>query len=153
MGIVAAQCRVFIAQNDICAPRRLYTDLFFLDNRRVPACSPPRWLPNSLLLPSIPQAFHAPSRPSPRSSSRQAGRFVAVFALRWRSIIAFRAFPVSFLRASLSPSRCFSVRIGRPRSRNRSVRGVPCRPMSSVQCRRCAPRSVFLCDGRGVSSF
>lgn len=60
MGIVAAQCRVFIAQNDICAPRPLYYHLFFLDNRRVPACSPTRWLLDSLPLLSIPPAFHAP---------------------------------------------------------------------------------------------
>lgn len=60
MGIVAAQCRVFIAQNDICAPRPLYYHLFFLDNRRVPARSLTRRLPDSLLLPSIPTAFHTP---------------------------------------------------------------------------------------------
>ena len=62
MGIVAAQCRVFIAQNDICAPRPLYYHLFFLNNRHVPARSPPRRLPDSLLLLSIPPAFHAPYR-------------------------------------------------------------------------------------------
>lgn len=62
MGIVAAQCLVFIAQNDICAPRPLYYHLFFLDNRRDPARSPPRRLPDSLLFPSISQPFHAPSR-------------------------------------------------------------------------------------------
>lgn len=62
MGIVAAQCRVFIAQNGICAPRPLYYHLFFLDNRRIPARSPPRWLPNSLLFPSILPPFHVLSR-------------------------------------------------------------------------------------------
>ena len=62
MGIVAAQYRVFIAQNDICAPRPLYYHLFFIDNRCVPACSPTRRLPDSLLLPSIPTAFHVPYR-------------------------------------------------------------------------------------------
>lgn len=62
MGIVAAQCRVFIAQNDICAPRPLYYHLFFLDNRHVPARSPPRRLPDSLLLLSIQPAFHVPYR-------------------------------------------------------------------------------------------
>ena len=62
MGIVAVQCRVFIAQNDICAPRRLYTDLFLLDNRRIPASFPPRRLSDSLPLSSISPAFHAPSR-------------------------------------------------------------------------------------------
>lgn len=58
MGIVAAQCRVFIAQNDICAPRPLYYHLFFLDNRCVPACPPPRRLPDSLRLLLIPPPFH-----------------------------------------------------------------------------------------------
>lgn len=62
MGIVAAQCRVFIAQNDICAPRPLYYHLFLLDNRRIPASSPPRRLPDSLLFPSISQPFRDPSR-------------------------------------------------------------------------------------------
>lgn len=62
MGIVATQCRVFIAQNDICAPRPLYYHLFFLDNRCVPASSPPRRLPDSLPLLSIPPAFHVPYR-------------------------------------------------------------------------------------------
>lgn len=102
MGIVAAQCRVFIAQNDICAPRHLYYHLFFLDNRHVPACSPPRQLPDSLPLSSIPPAFHVPYRLSTRSPSRQASRLAAVFAIRWRFHIAFRASPVPFLRAPLS---------------------------------------------------
>lgn len=63
MGIVAAQCRVFIAQNDICAPRPLYYHLFFLNNRHVPARSPPRRLPDSLRFQSISQPFHVLSRP------------------------------------------------------------------------------------------
>lgn len=62
MGIVAAQCRVFIAQNDICAPRPLYYYLFFLDKRRIPARSPSRRLLDSLPLPSISPPFHAPYR-------------------------------------------------------------------------------------------
>lgn len=59
MGIVAAQCRVFIAQNDICALRPLYCHLFFLDNRCVSARSLPRRLLDFLQPPSIPPAFHA----------------------------------------------------------------------------------------------
>lgn len=153
MGIVAAQCRVFIAQNDICAPCPLYYHLFFLDNRRVPVCSPPRRLPDSLMLLSILPAFHAAFRPSARFSSRQADRLAAVFAIRWRFRIAFRASPVPFLRASLSFARPFSVYPRRLRSRNRSGRGVPCRTMSCAPCRRPAPRSVLLHAGRGVSSF
>lgn len=62
MGIVAAQCRVFIAQNDICAPRPLYYHLFLLDNRHVPSRFPPRRLPDSLLFPSILPPFHVSSR-------------------------------------------------------------------------------------------
>lgn len=91
MGIVAAQCRVFIAQNDICAPRRLYTDLFFLDNRRIPASSPSRRLPDSLLFPSILPPFHVPSRPAssldplhepPGGSSRRRFRLTQAFRHR-----------------------------------------------------------------------
>lgn len=62
MGIVATQCRVFIAQNDICAPRPLYYHLFLLDNRHVPSRFPPRRLPDSLQLQSILPPFHVPSR-------------------------------------------------------------------------------------------
>lgn len=153
MGIVAAQCRVFIAQNDICAPRPLYYHLFFLNNRHVPARSPPRRLPDSLLLLSIPPAFHAPSRLSACSPSRRTDRFATVFAISRRSLIAFRASPVPFLRVPLSPSRCFSTHIGSPRSRNRSMRGVPCRSIPSVSRCRSAPRSVLLQVGRGVSPF
>lgn len=153
MGIVAAQCRVFIAQNDICAPRPLYYHLFFLDNRCVTACSPPRWLSDSIPLSSIPPPFHVPYRLSARSSSRQAGCLAAVFAIRWRSLIAFRVSPVPFMRASLSFSCPFSVHPRRLRSRNRGWRGVPCRLMPCVSCRRSAPRSVLLHAGRGVSSF
>lgn len=153
MGIVAAQCWVFIAQNDICAPRPLYYHLFFLDNRRVPASSPPRRLLDSLPLLSIPPAFHVPYRLSTRSPSRQASRLAAVFAIRWRFRIAFRASPVPFLRAPLSFSRPFPVYLRRLRSRNRGGRGVPYRTMPCVPCRRSAPRPVFLRAGRCVSPF
>lgn len=151
MGIVAAQCRVFIAQNDICAPRPLYYHLFFLDNRRVPACYPPRRLPDSLPLQLISPAFHAPSRLSASLSSRKASRLADVFAICGRFRIAFRVSPVPFLRASLSFSRPFPVHPRRLRSRNRGGRGVPCRLMPCVSCRRSAPRFVFLRDGRSVS--
>lgn len=153
MGIVAAQCRVFITQNDICAPRPLYYHLFFLDNRRVPASSPPRRLLDSLPLLSIPPAFHIPYRLSTRSPSRQASRLAAVFAIRWRFRIAFRASPVPFLRAPLSFSRPFPVYLRHLRSRNRGGRGVPYRTMPCVPCRRSAPRPVFLRAGRCVSPF
>lgn len=152
MGIVAAQCRVFIAQNDICAPRPLYYHLFFLDNRHVSARSPPRRLLDSLPLLSILPAFHAAYRLSARSSSRQAGCLAAVFAIRWRSLIAFRVSPVPFMRASLSFSCPFSVHPRRLRSRNRGGRGVPCRLMPCVSCRHSAPRSVLRHAGRNVSS-
>lgn len=138
MGIVAAQCRVFIAQNDICAPRPLYYHLFFLNNRHVPARSPPRRLPDSLLLLSIPSAFHAPSRLSTRSTSRRAGRPAAVFASHGRSLVAFRSSPVPFLRASLSFSRPFPVYPRRLRSRNRGGRGVLYHPTLGVPC-HCSP--------------
>lgn len=156
MGIVAAQCRVFIAQNDICAPRSLCYHLFLLDNRRATACSPPRRLPDSLPLSSIPPAFHDPSRlgppldPFPESPGEP-------FRCRFRPPLAFRhcisgvscvvpaGFPLAF-------SMFFGAYRG-PRSRNRSVRGVPCRSISSVPCRRSAPRSVFLHAGRCVSPF
>ena len=157
MGIVAAQCRVFIAQNDICALRPLYYHLFLLDNRHVPARSTPRRLLDSLLFPSISQSFHDPSR---LVSPRLVPRLVPRPALRAAGLVVSTPFSPSvgvsslhfgrLLCRSLSPSRCFSVRIERSSSRNRRVRGVPYRPMSSVQCRRSVPRSVFLRDGRGV---
>lgn len=152
MGIVAAQCRVFIAQNDICAPRPLYYHLFFLDNRHVSTRSPPRRLLDSLQLLSILPAFHAASRLSARLSSRKASRLADVFVICGRFRIAFRVSPVLFLWFSLSPSRCFSMCIERPRSRNRCVRGVSCRTMPCVPCRRSAPRPVLLHAERGVSS-
>lgn len=138
MGIVAAQCWVFITQNDICAPRPLYYHLFFLDNRRVPASSHLRRLPDSLPLSSIPPAFHVPYRLSTRSPSRQASCLAAVFAIRWRFRIAFRASPVPFLRASLSFSRPFPVYPRRLRSRNRGGRGIPYHPTLGVPC-HCSP--------------
>lgn len=93
------------------------------------------------------------SRFSCRYSSRQASRFATVFAIRWRFRIAFRVSPVPFLRASLSFSRPFPVSPRCSRSRNRSIRGVPCRLMPCVPCRRSAPRSVLLRVRRGVSPF
>lgn len=134
MGIVAAQCRVFITQNDICAPRPLYYHLFFLDNRHVSARSPPRRLLDSIPLLSILPAFHAASRLSARLSSRKASRLADVFAICGCFRIAFRASPVPFLRASLSFSRPFSVYPRRLRSRNRGGRGVHYHPTLGVPC-------------------
>lgn len=76
MGIVAAQCRVFITQNDICAPRPLYYHLFFLDNRHVSARSPPRRL---LVVHPVPIDFACvPCRVSPlRRACRVAKRAVS----------------------------------------------------------------------------
>lgn len=142
MGIVAAQCRVFIAQNDICAPRPLYYHLFFLDNRHVSARSPPRRLLDSLPLLSILPAFHAASRLSARLSSRKASRLADVFAICGRFRIAFRASPVPFLRAYLSFSRPFPVYSRRLRSRNRGGRGVPYHPTLGVPC-HCSPSFRF----------
>ena len=153
MGIVAAQCRVFIAQNDICAPSPLYYHLFFLDNRRVPARLPPRRLLDSLPLHAILSAFHAPSRPSARSPSRRADRPAAVFAAGGCFLIVFRASPVPFLQRSLSFSRPFFVSSRRSRSRNRSGRDVPYHWALRVSSSRSAPRFVFLCVGRCVSSI
>lgn len=89
---------------------------------------------------------------SDRSSGRRAGRPDAVFASGGRSIIAFRASPVPFLRASLSFSCPFTAFSRRSRSRNRSGKGVPYRSIPYAPCRRFAPRSVFLSGERYVPS-
>lgn len=155
MGIVAAQCRVFIAQNDICAPRPLYYHLF----PSIIAASQPAPLHAGSSIPSRLTRFRsrfasclAPSRPSVRSPSRRAGRPATVFAIRGRSVAAFRVSSVPFPQRPLSFSRPFFVSSWRPRSWNRIVRGVPYRPMPYAPCRRFVPRPVFLRAWRSVSS-
>lgn len=167
MGIVAAQCRVFIAQNDICAPRPLYYHLFFLDNRRVPACSPTRRLPDSLQPPSIPPAFHALYRFvsslgtlfEPQSGpSRRRFRLPMAFPHRLSGVSC--AVPVGF---PLAFSMFFDVYRTSPQYESdregRSVSSYVKRPMPSLRspfrfpaCRawRVAHRSVGRGEMRGV---
>lgn len=130
MGIVAAQCWVFITQNDICAPRPLYYHLFFLDNRCVPARSPPRRLLDSLPSHSIPQPFHVLSRPVsplgplPEPSggpSRHRFRHSRAFRRRLSGVLCAvpAASPLVFssvFRLLLSSAQSESGREGRSRS-------------------------------------
>ena len=167
MGIVAAQCRVFIAQNDICAPRPLYYHLFFLDNRRVPARSPTRRLPDSLLFPSIPPAFHVPYRivsflgplfEPPGGSSRRRFRPSLTFPHRLSGTSC--AVPVD---SPLAFSMFFDVYRTPPQSESEreghSVSSDAVRPMPSLRspsrfpaCRavRVACRGVERGERRGV---
>mgnify|MGYP004476541183 CR=1 FL=1 len=156
MGIVAAQCRVFIAQNDICAPRPLYYHLFSIDYRRVPARSPPRRLLDSLPLPSIPPAFHAPVSPrfALRSVLRAAKRAAPPPFSPFAGVPSL-PFGCPLCRSRSIPSRFlvrFFVSSCRPRSRNRNGRDVPYRSMPYAPYRRFVPRPVFLRAGRRVSS-
>lgn len=157
MGIVAAQCRVFIAQNDICAPRPLYYHLFFLDNRRVPACSHSRRLYDSLLLLSISPLSHVlyrlvssfePFPEPPGGSSRRRFRPPMAFPHRLSGVSC--VVPAGFPLVFSSVSRLSS---SSSQSKSRLGGGVPCRTMSRVPCCRSASRSVFLCARRGVSPF
>lgn len=167
MGIVATQCRVFIAQNDICAPRPLYYHLFFLDNRCVPASSPPRRLLDSLPLSSIPPAFHVPYRlvsslgplPEPPGGPfRRRSRPSLAFLHRLSSVSC--VVPVG---SPLAFSMFFDVYLTYPQSESeregRSVSSHTERPMPSlrspfrfpVRCeRRVAFRGVWRGGRRGV---
>lgn len=162
MGIVAAQCRVFIAQNDICAPRPLYYHLFFLDNRCVPARSSLRRLPDSLLLLSISPAFHAPFRlvsllgplfEPPGEPSRLRFRLRWVFPHRLSGVSC--AVPVGF---SLALSMFFDVYRTLPQSESkregRSVLFQTECPMPSLRSPFRSParwtrRAAFRGVGRG----
>lgn len=162
MGIVAAQCRVFIAQNDICAPRPLYYHLFFLDNRHVPARSPPRQLPDSLPLPSISLPFHVLSRlvsllwalfEPPGWSSRRRFRLPMAFPHRLSDVSCAvpAGFPLVFssvFRLSSSSSQSESRREGRSVS-SHAERPIPSlrSPSRSPACQ--AVRVAFQGVGRG----
>ena len=159
MGIVAVQCRVFIAQNDICAPRPLYYNLFFLDNRRVPARSPTRRLPDSLLLPSIPTAFHVPYRLrlASRAALRAAERVVSppfspsdgVSASPFECLLCRSCgLPSRFLVRFPSILVVFAVGIEAGGAFPIIQRWVS----HAIAPRRFVPRPVLLHAGRGVSS-
>ena len=144
MGIVAAQCRVFIAQNDICAPRPLYYHLFLLDNRHVPSRFPPRRLPDSLLFPSILPPFHVSSRPvssldpfhEPSGwSSRRRFRSPQTFRYRLSGVSC--AVPVGF---PLAFSMFFGAYRASPQSESECEgRSVP----FHVECSMSSLRSPF----------
>lgn len=135
MGIVAAQCRVFIAQNDICATRPLYYHLFFLDNRRVPARSPrppaPRFPPALVDSASVPcpvSPIDSLSEP-PSEPSRRRFRYPLAFPHRLSGVSC--AVPAgspfvfsSVFRLSSSSSQSESRREGRSVSYN-AVRPMP----------------------------
>lgn len=144
MGIVAAQCRVFIVQNDICAPRPLYYHLFLLDNRRIPASSPPRRLPDSLLFPSISQPFRDPSRlvppldPLPELSGGPFCRcFCPTQTFRYRLSSVSCTVPVGF---PLAFSMFFGAYWASPQSESeREGRSVP----FHIECSMSSLRSPF----------
>ena len=155
MGIVAAQCRVFIAQNDICAPRPLYYHLFFIDNRHVPARFPPRRLFDSFPLPSIPPAFHVPYRlvsllgplfEPPSGSSRRRFRPSLTFPHRLSGTSC--AVPVG---SPLAFSMFFDVYRTSPQSESereeRSVSFHAVRPMPSFR----SPSSFPACRAERVA--
>lgn len=162
MGIVAAQCRVFIAQNDICAPRPLYYHLFLFDNRHVPSRFSPRRLPDSLQLQSILPPFHVPSRlvspldpfPEPLGEPFRC-RFCPPLAFRrcisGVSCVVPAGFPLAF-------SMFFGAYRASPQSESeREGRSVPFHvecPMPSLRSPFCFPvrrarRVAFRDVGRG----
>lgn len=162
MGIVAVQCRVFIAQNDICALRPLYYHLFSLDNRHVPVRSLPRRLTDSLLLPSISLAFHATYRLGSSLgplSEPQSGpshrRFRHLLALPYRLSGVSCAVPVGFPLVFSSVSRLSSLSPQlESRREGRPVSSDAARPMPSLSSpfrspARQAMRVVFRGVGRG----
>lgn len=162
MGIVAAQCRVFIAQNDICAPRPLYYHLFLLDNRHVPSRFPPHRLPDSLPLSSIPPPFHVPYRlvssldplfEPPSGPSLRRFRHMRAFPHRLSGVscavpAGFPLVPLSVFHLSSSSPQSESRREGR------SVSSDAVRPMPSLRFPFRSParwtrRVVFRSVGRG----
>lgn len=162
MGIVAARCLVFIAQNGICAPRPLYYHLFFLDNRRTPARSLPRRLSDSLLLLSISPLSHvlyrlvSPFEPFPEppgGSSRRRFRPPMAFPHRLSGVSC--AVPAGFPLVFSSVSRLSSSSSqSKSRREGRSVSYNVARPMLSLRSpsrspARWARRVVFRGVGRG----